>query len=415
MANPSILARLAVEILFSIAAHTTLSDRISLSTTSVVFNSVATKLLYRDIELTSLKRMVLCCKTLAQNSEIASAVRTLAFDHLGIGDTDGAVIPSFFRILNSALFKTTNLSSLVLLLPYEPTGIALRHCYFPLLETYASYVHDRFLQRHRRIKNITLLGGSNNPDLLPTHLPLLEVFSGSSAAAQTFIPSRPVHTAAIEWPQFPYFSLDDEEVDGWDSISVIDNLAKSAHPNGIGALSNIFVFAPPIQIFHALAASLNLTTLEIYIVPQDSQAGAYEQFLDQFTSVLLQFRSLRHLVIQTLPRPDGPATLEHPTREIALVREWGARCSTLHSCILNTFWVPNHSNSEITSRFLCKMFEDAARGGLEPFKKFFRDVWSFFFHLSPETPLFPVVFAHVLGLSRVVYAQLDRLPIPRAV
>jgi hypothetical protein len=78
--NRLTLLDLAVEILFAIAVHANRSDQIALSRVNGVFHSVATKVLYREIHLTSFKPMVSCCRTLAQVSEAALSVRTLNFD-----------------------------------------------------------------------------------------------------------------------------------------------------------------------------------------------------------------------------------------------------------------------------------------------------------------------------------------------
>ncbi|KAF7342169.1 hypothetical protein MVEN_01804700 [Mycena venus] len=263
--------------------------------------------------------------------------------------------------------------------------------------------------------------GGDSSTLLPTYLPLLEVFHGASGAVQDFIPNRPVHSMTIEWPHFSNSSSSDGNVDEWDSATVIDSLAKSTHPDGVVALSNIFTFRPPMKILEALGVSLNLQTLEIYIVCLDSEPAAYEQFLDEFNSALSQFRSLLHLLIQTLPLPDGAETLsEHPAREIALIRDWGDRCPTLHRCVLNsciewlrlpwvcsTFWVPRHTNEDIATKYLLDCFRQSFAAGREASDKFFRDVSSFFFHLSPQSPLYEAMFSHVLALFRVFSARLS--------
>jgi hypothetical protein len=111
--------------------------------------------------------------------------------------------------------------------------------------------------------------------LLPTHLPFLESFSGTSAFAQWLIPNRPVRRATIIWPQFPYSAPNDEVTDSWDSDTVIDSLVKSTHPGGIASLSNSFYCWPPIRIIGALGVSLNLHIL--YIVCQNSDPSGYEK------------------------------------------------------------------------------------------------------------------------------------------
>jgi hypothetical protein len=70
-----------------------------------------------------------------------------------------------------------------------------------------------------------------------------------------------------------------------------------------------------------------------------------------------------------------------------------------------TFWIPNHP--ELVSKFLVESFNQALRGGHEVADRFFRDVSSFFFHLPPESALYPVMFSHVLALFRVFAISLD--------
>jgi hypothetical protein len=45
---------------------------------------------------------------------------------------------------------------------------------------------------------------------------------------------------------------------------------------------------------------------------------------------------------------------------------------------------------------------------VEAAQNFFRDLSSFFFHLSPELPLYTVVFSHYLAFVRLFPALLDR-------
>ncbi|KAJ7662226.1 hypothetical protein DFH06DRAFT_1296590 [Mycena polygramma] len=409
---PLVLANLAVEILFTIAAHATKSDQVSLSMVSTMFNSVATKLLYRDIGLTSLKRMALCCRTLASKPETALSVRTLFFDHFS--DGRGAVLPSFFRLLNSALLNTTNLNSLVLSLPCDRAGITLQHCFFPRLESYSSFIHGHFLDRHPTIKSITVLGRDASV-LLPTYLPLLEDMNGTSDAAKEFVPHRPVQSVTIEWPNFPYFRVDsDADLDSWGSGDVIDSLVKSTYPGGIVSLTSVFIFLPPIQMLGNLGNSLaNLETLHLRIVCQGSDLDSpYEEFLDEMKSVLPQFRCLLHLYIQTLQLPATGSLSDQMARELSLVRDWGASCSTLHACILNscvqwsrfpcaspTFWVPSHPDPHVTSNFLIESFAQASReGGLPAIASYFRQASSFLNHLAPESPLHPLMLGHLVGL-----------------
>jgi hypothetical protein len=60
------------------------------------------------------------------------------------------------------------------------------------------------------------------------------------------------------------------------------------------------------------------------------------------------------------------------------------------------------------SKFLVESFNQALRGGgREVADRFFRDVSSFFFHLPPESALYPVMFSHVLALFRVFAISLD--------
>ncbi|KAJ7121129.1 hypothetical protein C8R44DRAFT_787380 [Mycena epipterygia] len=127
--NPLVLNNFATEILFEIASNARPPEQLSLMTVSRMFNAVATKFLYRYIELTSFKRTHRCCTTLANNSEAALAVRRLSLDLLGHSmmksDWDPAIFAPFFRMVNAALVKTTRLRSLILRLPPDPHGTTL--------------------------------------------------------------------------------------------------------------------------------------------------------------------------------------------------------------------------------------------------------------------------------------------------
>ncbi|KAJ7918201.1 hypothetical protein B0H13DRAFT_2321675 [Mycena leptocephala] len=138
--SPFTLNQLATEILFEIASNATQADHVSLSLVSRAFNSVATHFVYRHIELTSFKRVVRCCTTLANNSKAALAVRTFALDiHTMMSDGwDASMFAPFLRMINAALLKATHLRSLVLRLPPDPQGVALERCTFPFMNHYAS-------------------------------------------------------------------------------------------------------------------------------------------------------------------------------------------------------------------------------------------------------------------------------------
>ncbi|KAJ6489272.1 hypothetical protein C8R47DRAFT_1274445 [Mycena vitilis] len=410
MGRPLALVDLAAEILSTITAHVAKSDQVSLSAVSSMFYWVASKLLYRDIALTSLNRMALCCRTLASNPETALSVRTLLFDHFSEGR--GAVLPPFFKLINSALLNTTNLNSLVLSLPYDQAGITLQHCFFPRLRNYSSFVHGHFLDRHPTIKSITVLGRDRSV-LLPTCLPLLEDVNGSSYAAQELVPDRPVQSVTIEWPHFPYsrVSSDLDLDDSWGSGDVIASLVKSTHPGGIVSLTSVFIFVPQIQILGNLGSSLaSLETLELRIVWEGS--GLDERFLDEIKSVLPQFRCLLQLYVQTLQRPATASLSNQMGRELSLVQDWGGGCSTLHACVLNsgvqwsrfpcaspTFWVPTHPDLRITANFLLETFVQASReGGLPAIASYLRQAFSFLKQLTPESTLHLFMLGHLTGL-----------------
>ncbi|KAJ7662231.1 hypothetical protein DFH06DRAFT_915116, partial [Mycena polygramma] len=197
--NAPSLSHFPSEILLEIASNASHTDHMALSTVSKIFNSVATQFIYRYIDLTSFKRVVRCCTTLSKRSEAALSVRVF---HIMMKDTwDVALFAPFLRLINAALLRAKYLRSLVLRLPPDPHGTALDRCDFRLLNHYGSCfdgVSD-FLKRHPSIKNITILGEKSTVLLHPTHIPLLEVFSGPAHLVPNVVPGRPVHSVKLWW------------------------------------------------------------------------------------------------------------------------------------------------------------------------------------------------------------------------
>jgi hypothetical protein len=178
---------------------------------------------------------------------------------------DASMFAPFLRMINAALLKTNHLRSLVLRLPPDPQGVALERCSFPLMNHYASNFDScgDFLERHRMIKNITVLGEGVTALLHPAHLPFLEVFSGPAHLVPDIVPGRPVHSAKLWWPLRPWKSTAEDEQDSWHSGTVVNSLAQSTFQDGLVVLENLFWYWPPLHILNAVATSLTLRFLFI--------------------------------------------------------------------------------------------------------------------------------------------------------
>ncbi|KAJ6597527.1 hypothetical protein DFH09DRAFT_1356765, partial [Mycena vulgaris] len=339
-----------------------------------MFNSVATKCVYRYIALTSFRRIFRCCTTLAKNSEAALSVRCLSFDLLShdmiSGRWDASIFEPFFRMVNVALLNTTRLRSLILRLPHDPLGTTLRQCTFPVLSHYGSSFDSGgdFVDRHPMIRNITVLGEGFGitTSFPPAHIPRLAVFSGPGHLVPLVVPGRPVHSAKLWWPLYPCYETTQDGVDSWGSAAVISSLAKSTCPDGIVALENLFLDWPPMHILGSLAASLHLRFL--FIRSRNCGEDTYRAFIVEVAAILPQFRQLHELGVTFLCT--GAAGL-HSTgdeadelvEEFSTIRKWASRCPTMRVCTLQssttwlrfpatspTFWVPLHPDGRIFAR-----------------------------------------------------------------
>ncbi|KAJ7768581.1 hypothetical protein DFH07DRAFT_807324 [Mycena maculata] len=342
-ANPLSLDQLALEILLEIASNTTIVDQLCLSRTSRIFNSVATKTLYRHIELTSFRRIFRCCTTLEKSSEAALSVRTLSFDLLGHSMMsyrgDASVFAPFFRRINAALFQTTLLRSLILRLLHDRNGAALHRCTFPFLGHFGSSFKDGgdFVSRHPMITNITVLDeGLGIPTFNPAHIPSLAVFSGPAHLVPAIIPGRPVHSAKLWWPLLGFHKNND--TDSWNSPAIIRGLAQSTAPDGLMALENLFLDWPPLLTLASLGTSLTLRGL--FIRSRNIGSSAYVAFLTEFVAVLPEFKQLYELGINFLHggevspqfHRDEAADLEE---EFWTIHRWVSLCPTMHAAKLD--------------------------------------------------------------------------------
>ncbi|KAJ7481897.1 hypothetical protein FB451DRAFT_1556069 [Mycena latifolia] len=426
MANPFTINHFAAEILFEIASNTTSAEQISLSTVSRTFNSIAIKFMYRRIELTSFRRIVRCCTTLAKNSEAALSVRTLSFDLLGhtmISDRwNVTIFEPFFRMVNAALVKTPRLRSLILRLPYDPRGTTLQNCTFPLLSHYGASFDSGgdFVERHPMIKNITVLGEGFRRETTsafhPAKFPSLNVFSGPAHLVPAVVPGRPVHSAQLWWPLYPCYDTDDG-LDSWQSATVISSLAQSTSQAGLAALDNLFFGWPSIRVLRALGASLHLQVL--FIRSSNCGEHAYREFLVELATILPQFQQLYELSVTFVCQVGGYVhfTGDQAAELVAefwTIREWANRCPTLRVCTLQSFitwlrfrmtspsfWIPMHPDVQIFGR----VFVDTLRK--EAFES--RSAWDVFckncFALCDQLPrgsaLFIAMHAQVVALQSV--------------
>ncbi|KAJ7628788.1 hypothetical protein FB45DRAFT_1059481 [Roridomyces roridus] len=431
---PMTLNHLAAEILLEVISYASPLDLLSLSTVSRLFHSVATKFLYRHIELRSFRRVFRCCTALARagNEDAALAVRTLSFDFFGQsilnpprpGSDPSTLFAPFFRLINAALSKTTLLRSLVLRLPHDAHGICLSQCTFPSLTHYGATFTDGgdFLERHPQIVNITVLNdGSGVRAFNETVLPRLAVFSGPAEMVTRIVPGRPVHCAKLWWPLRAWVQTQgDMESDSWDTDAVIAALSQSNAPQGVAALENLFLDWPPLHVLTSLATSLNLRAL--FIHSRHISYEAYQSFLTKLGAVLPQFTQLNELGVNFLPLI-GQAEGKQLAEEFNTIRHWVTLCPTLNVCALQSsikwirfrmtspsYWIPLHLDPKIFNRVFTNTLWREAFESRQAWDSFHHNTILLFAHLHPGTALFAAIYPHVVMVEALTEVVRPGLP-----
>ncbi|KAF8803869.1 hypothetical protein BYT27DRAFT_7171315 [Phlegmacium glaucopus] len=191
---------LPVELVDHVAHYLPTTDLVALSTTNSYLYPVAQRWLYRQITINYSSNNLAVVFTLASKPRLACHVRTFAI-RLG---SFSVLLSSFYRLLQTALSNMSELVSLDIFLDHAASWIMRTRddATYNRLEHFASSFHldhhvTHFLQKTNALLELevdSLPPTPIVPNLIPTALPMLSQFTGSSQVAQYVVPGRPVES-----------------------------------------------------------------------------------------------------------------------------------------------------------------------------------------------------------------------------
>ncbi|KAJ7108318.1 hypothetical protein C8R44DRAFT_636661 [Mycena epipterygia] len=340
MAPPLVspIRRLAPETLEEIIAFAPRESHLALCRVSKLLYALCVRSMYCDITLRSPSAVIRCCRTVARNPIVASAVRRFEISY-----TPTALpppLPTFYALIGRALAQTPNIHHLVLLVPDPNYVAALAHCALPRLIHFQCCLAlegrlAAFLNRHRQIGYLqlgapaegTFFPGSGFPaQHLLVALPKLEyLVANTSTCVAPAIQCASLRAAFITWP-FVTFTL-------WPPapfpplhaapLTQTLNVLACRRPGwNLDLLDGISRRLPHIY-------ALSLTNLffgaeEIRGQPTPLQA---------MTAYLPRFSALQRLTI-TCTDADGEIDLEDMDSAFDTVTAWGAACPSLVECVV---------------------------------------------------------------------------------
>ncbi|KAK2462844.1 hypothetical protein APHAL10511_005042 [Amanita phalloides] len=308
------------ELLDEIVHYLSSSELIVLCLTSKQLYSVALRLLYRVITLSTPSQAVKFCKSLLSRQPAAFSVRRLLIDfvvrHLS---------QNFFKLLASALRRMVYLESLdisnalplLVLLCVNPFS-NLKQCSLPysphlapFLQSHPS-IHDLVIQPPTRVDLLRLVS-----DVFPyILLPNLDTFVGPSKVAKFVIPYSNVFHVTVFWD----FDPPPEEV--------LPSLALSNR--SVSVLDNIVV-QWDCGLFTAIATSLPRVVM-LRIRNASSLDDDVQPFLDHVESLLPNFQVLMNLGISHIY--SVPISVDDLDHEHDTVTRWGHIIPSLQFCTL---------------------------------------------------------------------------------
>ncbi|KAJ7224761.1 hypothetical protein C8J57DRAFT_1390732 [Mycena rebaudengoi] len=405
------LGSFPVEILSEIVERTSFTDQISLSVASRLLSAIALRFLYRTIRLTSLVHTVRCCTTLAQNSLLALAVRTIRIQTPRPAHAF-TVLSSFFRLLNSALLKTTNITSLAIDV-VDLNASILRGCILPKLEQFECLSfcqpHFAFLASHPTIKTLYLWPEHFDQEFSGSlNLPALSNFTGPSALVPALLSGAPVQAVSLRWPRWERSQAE----------SVIPQLARSTFPQGVSVFQNLFYGWPSLSALtlmaHSLAHVLSLSLISADL--PDPGSLSYNELVEGFSDHLPQFRCLLSVTID-YGSPGRPAPPVDYDLELARMQDWGRLSPTLVSCTLisrvrwdrighrTAMWLPAEQPRALVNPWLSKTLTQRGTQGTSDFLADVRDI---LVELNPDRlddGLMPVIIKSLVVMPRLAALQ----------
>ncbi|KAF8722651.1 hypothetical protein AX14_009717 [Amanita brunnescens Koide BX004] len=307
------------ELLNEVVQYSATSELVALCLTCKRFYSIAVRLLYRVVALSSPSQAVKCCKSILRHQLAAFSVRRFSIDF-----SMRNLVQNIFRLLASALRRMAYIESLdiscalPLLVLLDTTPFSdLTQCSLP----YSLHLIP-FLRSHRSIRDLVVQPPTRFDlvrlisDVFPhIILPNLDTYVGPSKVAQFVIPHSNVFHLTIFWdfdppPEqvLPSLALSKK------SVSVMDNIVVRWDK---GLFTAIATFLPNVVMLRVRNASL---------------LDDVQPFLDHVEMLLSKFQCLVNLGVSHIQVMD--IDLDDLDQEHDTVMRWGYIVPSLQFCTL---------------------------------------------------------------------------------
>ncbi|KII94854.1 hypothetical protein PLICRDRAFT_194533 [Plicaturopsis crispa FD-325 SS-3] len=183
------LLDLPIELISEVAEYAPRNDLLTLCTVSRVVGELATRVLYRDIDLSTPKTTIRCCRTLVTNVVAARSVHAISilledWESMNPGAT---LLSAFFRLVQKALGRLIRVTRFLLNVRDARGHDILSVSHFPHLlffEARCMIKHSTlvpFLQRHSGLETLRVLTPVvHTPDASAyLNLPRLKLLAGN--------------------------------------------------------------------------------------------------------------------------------------------------------------------------------------------------------------------------------------------
>lgn len=193
---------LPLELLDAVCQSLPQADLARLSYTSSSVYLAVQRQLYRHVEISSARQNLGVVITMARKAEIAHHVRSFSIDL----DSHSTVFRPFYQLLARALAGMTEITSLRLFVDASASWILdelscsrLLHfaCPFSLDSHVSNFLEGTPVLLELEVDSMPFRHEGTPAVLTPYAIPQLQQFIGSSQAAETIIPSRPVHSVQL--------------------------------------------------------------------------------------------------------------------------------------------------------------------------------------------------------------------------
>ncbi|KII94852.1 hypothetical protein PLICRDRAFT_47860 [Plicaturopsis crispa FD-325 SS-3] len=346
------LLDLPIELISEIAEYAPRNDLLTLCTVSRVVGELATRVLYRDIDLSTPNTTVRCCRTLVTNGVAARSVHFISIylEDWECMTPNPTLFPAFFRLVRNALGRLKQVTR-CLLRTVDTLGLdtILSISHFPHLLCFRTGQIDHstlvpFLQRHPSLEELHVLslvqGTLSDISAAPPaslNLPRLKWLAG------TFPLIRLIRTETSICELTILRGTDDRDFDSL--LSFIEHC--TTHLQSLRVVSSFWDG----ETIYAIAKHLPDLNFICFVHPPHVDFATHD-FVRCVGEVMPRFTSLISL---TLP---GVTSLYSPTipqsvldTEYKTVLDWTGRCSTLEVCsfpscvkwtrIHNKIWIPS--------------------------------------------------------------------------